>query len=80
MLLESGSRDHQWRNGDYEATCHLKQPQPALLALLASGYSPVYPCHVPPHPIGTPPFKFVSYMPNEAIRVTRNPDYDALNA
>jgi peptide/nickel transport system substrate-binding protein len=45
-------------NGDYEATFHLKQPQPALLALLASGYSPVYPCHVPPqdmrqHPIGT---------------------------
>jgi ABC-type transport system substrate-binding protein len=49
----------------YEATFHLKQPQPALLALLASGYSPVYPCHVPPqdmrqHPIGTGPFKFVS--------------------
>jgi peptide/nickel transport system substrate-binding protein len=85
VLLESGSRDHQWRNGDYEATFHLKQPQPALLALLASGYSPVYPCHVPPqdmrqHPIGTGPFKFVSYKPNEAIRVTRNPDYDALNA
>jgi len=35
-------------NGDYEATFHLKQPQPALIALLASGYSPVYPCHVPP--------------------------------
>ena len=35
-------------NGDYEATFHLKRPQPALLALLASGFTPVYPCHVPP--------------------------------
>ena len=34
--------------GDYEVTFHLKRPQPALLALLASGYSPVYPCHVSP--------------------------------
>jgi peptide/nickel transport system substrate-binding protein len=47
-------------------TFHVKRPQPAFLALLASGYSPVYPCHVPPdsmrrHPIGTGPFKFVSY-------------------
>jgi peptide/nickel transport system substrate-binding protein len=66
--------------GDYQATFHLKQPQPALIALLASGYSPVYPCHVPPqemrqHPIGTGPFKFVSYKPNESIRLTRNLDY-----
>ena len=67
-------------NGDYEATFHLRQPQPALLALLASGYSPVYPCHVPPqgmrrNPIGTGPFKFVEYKPNVSIRLTRNPDY-----
>ena len=34
-------------NGDYEVTFHLKRPQPALLSLLASGWSPVYPCHVP---------------------------------
>src|SRR5689334_8897871 len=33
-------------NGDYEATFVLGRPQPALLAMLASGYSPVYPCHV----------------------------------
>jgi len=67
-------------NGDYEVTFHLKRPQPAFLALLASGMSPVYPCHVPPkdmrqHPIGTGPFKFVEFKPNEAIRLTRNPDY-----
>src|SRR5258708_339602 len=33
-------------NGDYEVTFRLKRPQPALLALLASGWSAVYPCHV----------------------------------
>jgi peptide/nickel transport system substrate-binding protein len=67
-------------NGDFEATFHLKRPQPALLALLASGYSPVYPCHVSPadmrnHPIGTGPFKFVEFRLNESIKLTRNPDY-----
>ena len=67
-------------NGDYEVTFHLNRPQPAFLTLLASGYSPIYPCHVPPrdmrqHPIGTGPFKFVEFKPNEYIKVTRNPDY-----
>src|SRR5829696_1162677 len=67
-------------NGDHEAVFKLKRPQPALLALLASGYTPVYPCHVAPaqmrqHPIGTGPFKFVEYKQNEQIKVTRNPDY-----
>jgi hypothetical protein len=33
--------------GDYEATFRLKRPQPALLALFASGWAPIYPCHVP---------------------------------
>jgi len=66
-------------NGDYEVTFHLKRPQPYLIALLASGQSPVYPCHVSlremrTHPIGTGPFKFVEYKPNERITVTRNPD------
>ena len=27
------------------------------------------------HPIGTGPFKFVEFKPNERIRVTRNADY-----
>jgi len=54
--------------------------QPYLLTLLASGWSPIYPCHVPAremrqHPIGTGPFKFVEFKPNEYIKVTRNPDY-----
>jgi peptide/nickel transport system substrate-binding protein len=66
--------------GDYEVTFHLKRPQPAMLALLASGWSPVYPCHVPTrdmrtNPIGTGPFKFAEFRPNEVIRTVRNPDY-----
>jgi peptide/nickel transport system substrate-binding protein len=67
-------------NGDYEATVHLRRPQPSFLALLATGWSPIYPCHVPPrdmrkHPIGTGPFKLVDFKPNQSITVTRNPDY-----
>src|SRR5262249_8144787 len=51
-------------NGEDEVAFHLRRPQPALLALLASGYSPIYPCHVSARdmrvkPIGTGPFKFV---------------------
>jgi peptide/nickel transport system substrate-binding protein len=65
---------------DDTVTFHLKRPQPAFIALLASGYSPVYPCHVRAqdmrqHPIGTGPFKFVSYKPNEAIKLVRNEQY-----
>jgi peptide/nickel transport system substrate-binding protein len=67
-------------NGDYEVTFHLKRPQPAFLMLLANGFAPIYPCHVPArdmrqHPIGTGPFKFVEFKPNESIKMTRNPDY-----
>jgi peptide/nickel transport system substrate-binding protein len=67
-------------NGNNEVTFHLKRPQPAFISLLASGYSPIYPCHVSSrdmrtHPIGTGPFKFVEYKPNQSIKVARNPDY-----
>ena len=66
--------------GDFEVTFRLKRPQPSFLTLLASGWSPVYPCHVPArdmrnHPIGTGPFKFVAFKPNQSITLTRNPDY-----
>ena len=66
--------------GDTEVTFHLKKPQPAFLALLASGYSPVYPCHVPPNvmrtkPVGTGPFKLAEFRANESIKLVRNPDY-----
>jgi peptide/nickel transport system substrate-binding protein len=67
-------------NGDYEASFNLKRPQPALLTLLASGYTPVYPCHVSPgdmrtKPIGTGPFKFVEFKANESIKLVKNTDY-----
>ena len=67
-------------SGDYEVTFVLRRPQPAFIALLASGFSPVYPCHVPPkdmrtHPIGTGPFKFVEFKPNLSIKVTKNLNY-----
>jgi peptide/nickel transport system substrate-binding protein len=67
-------------NGDHEVTLRLNRPQPSLLAMLATGWTPIYPCHVPPaqmrqHPIGTGPFKFVEFKPNQSITVARNPDY-----
>ena len=67
-------------NGDYEVSFRLKRPQVWLLTLLASGWAPIYPCHVPARemrqkPIGTGPFKFVEFKPNEYIKVAKNPDY-----
>jgi peptide/nickel transport system substrate-binding protein len=67
-------------NGDNEVTFKLKRPEPAFIALLASGFTPIYPCHVTPaqmrqHPIGTGPYKFVEFKPNESIKIARNPDY-----
>src|SRR6516225_7699821 len=67
-------------NGNDEVAFWLKRPQPAFLLLIADGRSPIYPCHVPPaqmrqHAIGTGPFKFVDFKPNESIKLTRNPEY-----
>ena len=63
-----------------QVTFHLTDPQPSFLVMLAGGFSPVYPCHVPAsqmrtHPIGTGPFKFVSFQQSESIRLERNADY-----
>ena len=67
-------------DGDFEVTFELKELQPSFLALLASGYTPIYPCHVSPRemrsrPIGTGPFKFVEFRRNEVIRLARNESY-----
>jgi peptide/nickel transport system substrate-binding protein len=85
--LRINPRKTWWENvvdvaapSDSEAVFTLKRPQPALLTLFASSLSPIYPCHVAPaamrqHPIGTGPFKFVEFKPNESIKLVRNPDY-----
>jgi peptide/nickel transport system substrate-binding protein len=67
-------------DGDYQVTFNLSQPQPSLLAMLASGYTAVYPCHVSGRdmrvkPIGTGPFKLVEFKSNESIRFAKNRDY-----
>src|SRR3954447_6970528 len=67
-------------NGDLEVTFRLGRPQPSLLALLASGYTAIYPCHATPaqqrtKPIGTGPFMLAEFKQNEMIRLVRNPNY-----
>jgi peptide/nickel transport system substrate-binding protein len=67
-------------NGDYEVTFQLLKPQPSLLAMLASGLSPVFPCHVSDRdmrtkPVGTGPFKFAEFKSHASISVVRNPNY-----
>ena len=75
-----GNLDKVVVNGDDEVAFQLKRPQASFIALVASGWSPIYPCHVSAaqmrtHPIGTGPFKFVEFKPNEFIKVVKNPDY-----
>jgi peptide/nickel transport system substrate-binding protein len=58
----------------------LKRPQPALLMMLASGYSPVYAAHIPPAQyrtscIGTGPFKLKEWRRGEFVEYVKNPDY-----
>lgn len=67
-------------DNDLQATFHLKTPQPSLLILLASGLTPIYPCHVAAkdmrtNPVGTGPFKLVEFKRNELIKVVKNPSY-----
>jgi len=66
--------------GPYEIRFVLQRPQPAFLSFLASGWSPVYPCHVDgrvmrQQPIGTGPFKVAEFRPNDVIRLVKNTDY-----
>jgi peptide/nickel transport system substrate-binding protein len=62
------------------AVFRLKRPQPSLLLMLASGYSPVYPAHVPlaelrQRCVGTGPFRLKDYTRGQAVELVRNPDY-----
>ncbi|HUJ74591.1 MAG TPA: ABC transporter substrate-binding protein, partial [bacterium] len=66
--------------GDYEVTFVLNRPQPGLLSLLASGYSPVYPAHVDPQEIrtkevGTGPFIIKEVKPDQELVMVKNPHY-----
>ena len=75
-----GNINYVHGNTDYEVTIHLNHPQPSLLALLASGLTPIYPCHVPVaqmriKPIGTGPFRVDSFKQFDSVRLVRNPDY-----
>jgi peptide/nickel transport system substrate-binding protein len=67
-------------DGDYKVSIHLKRPQSSLLSMLASGLTPMYPCHVSPaqmrtKPIGTGPFKLQQFSEYQYIRLTRNTAY-----
>ena len=62
----------------------LHRPQPSLLLMLASGYSPVYPAHVPLNDlrqkcVGTGPFRLKDYQRGTLIELERNPDYFVAN-
>ena len=75
-----GNINYVHSTSDYDLTIHLNRPQPSLLMLLASGLTPIYPCHIPPaqmrtKPIGTGPFKVDAFNQHERIRLTRNRDY-----
>jgi peptide/nickel transport system substrate-binding protein len=58
----------------------LNRPQPSLLMMLASGYSPVYAAHIPAADyrtrcVGTGPFKLKEWRKGEFVEYTKNPDY-----
>jgi peptide/nickel transport system substrate-binding protein len=72
--------DYTSADDEYTATLHLRHPQASLLSMLASGLTPMYPCHVSmaqmrSRPIGTGPFKMQSFSEFQNIRLVRNPDY-----
>src|SRR5499433_2969702 len=64
----------------YTVIFHLKRPQPALLLMLASGYTPIYAAHIPPAQyrtscVGTGPYKLKEWRKGEFIEYVKNPDY-----
>jgi peptide/nickel transport system substrate-binding protein len=65
---------------DYTVIFRLKRPQPSLLAMLASGYSPVYPAHMTMNDMrtkinGTGPFKLKEWRPGEYLELEKNENY-----
>ncbi|HEY3065298.1 MAG TPA: ABC transporter substrate-binding protein [Methylomirabilota bacterium] len=64
----------------YTVVFRLKRPQPSVLMMLASGYSPVYAAHIPAATyrttcVGTGPFKLKEWRKGEFVEYVKNPDY-----
>ena len=64
----------------YTVVFRMKRPQPSLLMMLASGYTPIYAAHIPPAQyrtscIGTGPFKLKEWRKGEFVEYVKNPDY-----
>jgi peptide/nickel transport system substrate-binding protein len=64
----------------YTVVFRLKRPQPSLIMMLASGYSPVYAAHIPPTQyrntcVGTGPFRVKEWRHGEFLEYVKNPDY-----
>ena len=85
--LRLSARKEWWANvaaieapEPYTVVFHLKRPQPSLLLMLASGYSPVLPAHVPINElrqrcVGTGPFRQKEWLRGQLVELERNPDY-----
>ena len=85
--LRLSARKEWWANvasieapEPYTVVFHLKRPQPSLLLMLASGYSPVLPAHVPINElrqkcVGTGPFRQKEWLRGQLVEMERNPDY-----
>jgi peptide/nickel transport system substrate-binding protein len=64
----------------YTVVFRLKRPQPSLLSMIASGYTPVYAAHIPPANyrttcVGTGPYKVKEWRKGEYLDYVKNPDY-----
>jgi peptide/nickel transport system substrate-binding protein len=62
------------------AVFRLKRPQPSLLLMVASGFTPIYASHVPAASyrtgcLGTGPFKVKEWRKGEFLEYVKNPDY-----
>src|SRR3989442_374988 len=62
------------------AVFRLKRPQPSLLLMLASGFTPIYAAHVPPASyrtgcVGTGPFRVREWRKGEFVEYVKNADY-----
>ncbi|MBI4081521.1 MAG: ABC transporter substrate-binding protein [Candidatus Lambdaproteobacteria bacterium] len=67
-------------SGDREVTFVLTRPQPSLLPMLATGYSPVYAAHLSPAlmrttAVGTGPFRLKRFERDQTVELAKNEAY-----